>query len=198
MTKKFFKKLNSLATVRTGLVLARKSTEDETPYRYRLLTLRAVEEGGVINETFLENYFATEKLHQDYVTQVGDVIVRLTMPYTAVLIDETTEKLVFSSNFALIRTRREELLPEFLLCALNSQHARKQVYRNATRNILGTIQAQCLSELEIVLPPIEEQRKIAKFNALAQREIRLLRQLITAKEQLRTQLLETMYNQFQD
>jgi len=41
---------------------------------------------------------AKEPLKEEYLSQSGDIIVRLTAPYTAVLIDETTSGMVVSSN----------------------------------------------------------------------------------------------------
>ena len=48
--------------------------------------------------------------------------------------------------------------------------------------MLGAIKARFFSELEIPRLPIDRQRQIANVNALARKEIRLLRQLADEKE----------------
>ena len=83
-------KLGELATVRSGLVLSRKQACKGAPVkmRYPLLSFRAIHSNGYIGMEQLDGFDAAEQLSPEYLTQVGDVIIRLTSPYTAVLIDE--------------------------------------------------------------------------------------------------------------
>ena len=79
--------LGELASVRSGLVLARKESREPTPYCYNLLTLRSIHPDGSIAQEDLSVFHASEPLKAEYLTQPGDIIVRLTTPYTAILID---------------------------------------------------------------------------------------------------------------
>lgn len=83
-------KLGELATVRSGLVLSRKQAckGAHVKMRYPLLSFRAIHSNGYIGMEQLDGFDAAEQLSPEYLTQVGDVIIRLTSPYTAVLIDE--------------------------------------------------------------------------------------------------------------
>ena len=69
----------------------------------------------------------------------------------------------------------------------------KQFYENTTSNMLGAIKAKFLSEFELALLPVEEQRKIAQLHLLAKRESQLLRQLAEEKEKYYTGLLDKAY-----
>ncbi len=69
----------------------------------------------------LDGFDAAEQLSPEYLTQVGDVIIRLTSPYTAVLIDEASAGMVVSSNFVIIRANRSRLIPR--LSRLADQYA---------------------------------------------------------------------------
>ena len=186
-------KLSDFASVRSGLVLSRKQAKISTLYRYPLLNLRSIREDGVINMNQLDVYDAVEALKPEYLSQTGDIIVRLTAPYTAILIDKTTAGWVVSSNFVIIRTKHEYLLPEYLYWLLNTQWVKKEFYENATSNMLGAIKAKFLSEFEFALPPLEEQHKIAQLHLLAKHESRLLRQLADEKEKYYAGLLDKTY-----
>ena len=186
-------KLCDVASVRSGLVLARKQAKEPTTYQYPLLNMRAIHPEGDIDIDQIDVYHAVESLRPEYLSRNGDIIVRLTAPYTAVLIDETTSGLVISSNFVVIRIERELLQPDYLYWLLNTQQVRQQFYENTTSNMLGAIKAKFLAEFEFELLPVEEQRKIARLHLLAKRESRLLRQLAEEKEKYYTGLLDKAY-----
>ena len=112
--------LGNIAFVRSGLVLSRKLSRKRSPYCYPLLNLRAIHPDGYILSDDLEVFHAIEPLSREYLTQQGDIIIRLSIPYTAILIDSDVEGIVVSSNFAIIRSNRNYLLPEYLLWLLNT------------------------------------------------------------------------------
>ena len=118
--------LGEIADIRSGLVLSRKQARADSPQaiRYHQLSLRAVKAKGEIDPAELEPYFAKEPLSTDYLTQPNDIVVRLTAPYTAVLIDDTTRNLVITSNFVVIRIRGTELMPGYLYWYLNTPKAK--------------------------------------------------------------------------
>ena len=107
-------KLQDLASVRSGLVLSRKQAKEPSEYRYPLINLRCIQQEGTIQLKEADIYEAKEPLKGEYLSQSGDISVRLTAPYTAVLIDETTSGMVISSNFVVIRVENKSLLPEYL------------------------------------------------------------------------------------
>ena len=107
-------RLGDMAEVRSGLVLARKSSRTPTEYAYPLLNLRSMKDAGYIGMGNLDLFFAAEALHTEYLSQTGDIIVRLSAPYTAVLIEEETAGMVICSNFVMIRTDPQQLLPSYL------------------------------------------------------------------------------------
>ena len=79
-------KLGNMALVRSGLVLGRKQAREKTEYRYPLLNLKSIHPSGCIDTSLCETFDAVEPLNPEYLTHTGDVVIRLTAPYTAVLI----------------------------------------------------------------------------------------------------------------
>ena len=185
-------KLQSLAGVRSGLVLSRKQSKEPTDYRYPLINLRCIQQEGNIDLHKADIYEAKESLKEEYLSRQGDIVVRLTAPYTAVLIDDTTSGMVISSNF-VIRIEDKRLLPEYLFWLLNTQKVRHKIYENTTSNMLGAIKAKFLMDFELVLLPIEVQQKIAQLNLLAKKESQLLKELAAEKEKLYSSLLDQEY-----
>lgn len=175
-------KLGNSATVRSGLVLSRKQAREPSNIRYPLLNLRSIHPGGYIEADQLDVFDAAEYLSPEYLSQVGDVIVRLTAPYTAILIDEATAGIVISSNFVIIRADRRALLPGYLFWLINTPTVKRSIYENTGSNMLGAINAKYFSDFEVPLLPVTEQQQIAAMNELALKETKLLRQLAEEKE----------------
>lgn len=185
-------KLGDMATVRSGLVLARKDAKKVSPWPYKALTLRSFHPAGYIEPDQLDAYHATEMLNPDYLTQAGDVVIRLTAPYTAVLIDEQTADFVISSNFVVIRADGKILLPAYLAWLLNTEAEKKKIFENTSGNMLGAIKAKYFLEYELALLPLSRQMAIANLNELARRETALLRKLAEEKEKYYSHMIASV------
>ena len=177
-------RLDDIVSVKTGLVLARKQAKHPSDViaKYRQLNLKAIDSKGYIDENSLEEFCANERLKAEYLTQPGDVIVRLTTPYTAVLIDEEFAGMVIPSHFIVIRTRGKKILPEYLYWLLNTDKVKSSLLQNVSSIMIGTVKPASYAEMEIELLTLEEQRKISDMNMLAKKEIHLLDRLMGQKE----------------
>lgn len=122
-------KLQDLASVRSGLVLSRKQAKEASEYRYPLINLRCIQQEGTIQLKEADIYEAKEPLKEEYLSQSGDIIVRLTAPYTAVLIDETTSGMVVSSNFVVIRVEDTRATAMAAPCGCHLPHGWRRTWR---------------------------------------------------------------------
>jgi len=182
--------LGEVATVRSGLVLSRKQAKKPSAYRYQLLNLKSIHADAYIKKDLLDIYDAVEQLNPEYLTQKGDIVIRLSSPYTAVLIDETAIGLVISSNFTVVRANHDRVLPEYLFWLLNTSNVKKDILKHNTSNMLGAIRPQYYNDFEVVLLPLIQQKKIAKLNLLARRESRLMQDLACMKKQYYTIMID--------
>ena len=188
-------KLGEMAYVRSGLVLGRKQARGKTEYRYPLLNLRSIHPGGHIDAELCEVFDSIEPLNPDYLTHKGDVVVRMTIPYTAVLISEEFEGYVIPSSFVVIRANGGYLLPEYLYWLLNAQQTRSQIYEGAVSNMLGAVKPRYFADFEVEDLPLEQQHIIAELNRLAHRENQLLLKLAAEKEKYYNQMINQVYKE---
>ena len=189
-------KLGEIASVRSGLVLSRKLARENPAQRYRLLNLRSITPEGYIDMNETDVFDAKETLPGEYLSQVGDIVIRLSAPYTAVLVDEESEGMVVSSNFVIVRTDPQELLPEFLYWLLNTSEVKHRMFENSSSNMLGAVKPKFFADYEITPLPISEQQRIAAIYSLAKKESRLIQQLVKAKEKYYEIILRNTYNEF--
>lgn len=193
-----FSKLSDCAEIRTGLILSRKFSREKSKNRYPLLNLKSFNDDATLNLQLLDVFDSTEALNYDYLTHIGDVIVRTSSPYTAILIDEKTSEMVVSSNFVIIRCDKKQLLPDYLYWYLNTSEIKKDIFVNSAGNMLAAIKPQYFCDMNLILPDLKEQRKIARINLIAKRELELLSQLREEKEKYYQACLEKLYkNQFE-
>ena len=189
-------RLGEMASVRSGLVLSRKQAREPMGIRYPLLNLRSINSEGFIEEEQLDLFEAVEQLAPEYLSQPGDLIIRMSAPYTAVLIDDSTAGIVVSSNFVVIRCNKKEVIPEYLYWLLNTAEVKKTIYASTGSNMLGSVKAKFFAEFEVMPLPMKDQRIIADMNTLARKETRLLRQLAKEKEYLYEQMIHNAYQEF--
>lgn len=186
-------KLGSVAQVRSGLVLARKQARGRTEYRYPLLNLKCIHPNGYIDTALCEMFDSVEYLNPEYLTHKGDVVIRLTVPYTAVLITDELEGYVIPSSFVVVRTDRSIVLPEYLLWLLNSQQVKQRIYESVVSNMLGAVKPRYFAEFEMEQISISHQQILANLNQLAKREAQLLAKLAAEKERYYDHILNQVF-----
>ncbi len=177
-------RLDEAAVINTGLVTARKQARgvSDSIIQYKLLNLKAINSKGFIEDSLLDDFETLEEIKPIYITQMGDVVVRLTSPFTVVLIDEMHTGMIVSSHFVVIRTDAKKIIPEYLFWLLNTEKVRQQLQQNISSTMIGTVKPMTYAALNIQQITLAEQRKITDIYLLSKRELMLLDQLIKQKE----------------
>ena len=189
--------LYDLATVRTGFVTGRKRAQGDelSSYRYRLLNLKCLTDMGGLNIDYTEDYYTAGKIKEDFLTRRGDVLLRLSAPYSSVLIqDESLCGFLIPSHFAIIRTDSNALLPEYILWYLRCEQVKQQITQNSSgSSAFGTISSGFVAALPIPVFPLKQQQLLGQLTILADREQELLRQLAEKKRQYYTAATEAAF-----
>lgn len=190
-------KLSKLADIRTGLVVARKKADkaDINVKTYKLLTLRSFDTDGLVNTAYIDDFVTNQYISNEYITQEGDVVIRLSEPNTAVCIDHSLSGFIIPSLFAVIRLKSELLSRQYLSWLLNSQHIKREMQKSLIGSAIQIINTGFLQELQIKLIPLERQQRIAEMNKLCVREKMLLTQLIKEKEILYKLAINQIYRE---
>jgi len=187
-------KVGQVAGIKTGLVLTRKKAEVDYDIKaqYRLVTLKNINLDGTFSDEPFEAFQSNDELDGDYFTQVGDILVRLSHPYTAVYIQDEQQGLLIPSYFATIRVQSNDIIPAFIAWYLNTERVKNELLRHQSGTNIPTTNKNALAQVEIPRLPIEKQRVIIELNALHQKEIGLYQQLVAEKQKLNTLLTYTI------
>lgn len=76
---------------------------------------------------------------------------------------------IASSHFFIIRPTSKEVLPEYLYWFLNQQDTRKYIRSVAAGSSILNVKKSDLQEIQVPLPSLEVQKKIADLAALSER-----------------------------
>lgn len=189
--------LGELAQIKTGLVLARKKAEikPNIKSRYRLLTVRNIENDGTFNSEPFEIFESKESLDKQYFTEEGDVLIRLSHPNTAVYIDTLRAGLLVPSYFAIIKITNNAIVPEFLSWYLNTSVVKTELMKSQTGTHIPSTNKNVLSALYIKQLPLQKQDLIIEINKLHIKEKELMTKLIGEKEKLYQAITNQIINQ---
>ncbi len=189
--------LEDIATIRTGVVTTRKKAgTDEVPqYKYKLLNLKCSVPAGYLDLQYAEELETLEPLKPVYFTQMGDILVRLSSPYTVIMItkEEWCGYLV-PSHFAIIRVNKAVASPEYVLWLLKRDSTKQKILQNISGSgSFGTINSKFFSNLNIRNLPLNKQQLIGRIQLLAEKEQELLSKLSAQKEIYNKLLIDKIY-----
>lgn len=190
--------LEDVATIRTGVVTTRKKAceKDQAVYRYKLLNLKCASSAGYLDLQYIEELPTVESLKSEYFTQMDDIIVRLSTPYTAIMItkEEWCGYLV-PSHFAIIRVRKDVASPEYILWLLKRESTRQKILQNISGSgAFGTINSKFFNSLPVRNLPLSKQQMIGRMQVLSEKEQELLHKLAHQKEIYNKLLVDKIYD----
>ncbi len=190
--------LEEVATIRTGVVATRKKADekDRTSYAYKMLNLKCAAPAGYLDLRYVEEFAAVEPLKSEFFTQMDDILIRLSAPYTAIMItrEEWCGYLV-PSHFAMIRVDKTMVYPEYVLWFLRRESTRQKILQNISGSgAFGTINSRFFHSLLIRDLPLQKQRIIGRIQMLAEQEQELLHKLICQKEIYNRLLVDKIYD----
>lgn len=176
--------LGEVAQIKTGLVLSRKKPEMDYNARatYKLLSLKNISEDGMIETDSFDEFVSNDQLDDHYFTAEGDVLMRLSHPYTAVYIDKEHSGLLIPSYFAVIKVNQSKMLPHYLAWYLNSMPVKNELERAQAGSRIPSTNQQTIKKIPILQSPISKQKVLINLYQLHQKEKRLYKKLIKEKE----------------
>ncbi len=186
-----YEKLNRIADIQTGLVLARKGAkqlelikEDISQQvslldtiEYKAITLKSIDRLGNIDLNEVNTFQSSEELPAKYLTQENDIIVRLFTPVYSCIIKREHAGLVIPSQCAVIRIYSNEILTEFLHLYLMQGNIEQQLAKNEISTQLRSIRTSCIGEVKIPVYSSKKQQKIVNISKLLLKKEQLLNEL---------------------
>ena len=156
--------------VRLGDVCEINPSSRKLPEKFYYIDLESVEKGILhsLKEVFLE----TAPSRAQRLLEKGDILFQMVRPYQKNnFLFELNGNFVASTGYAQIRTKQNR---DFIFQYLNFDTFTKKVIEKCTGSNYPAINASVFSNLMILLPPLDEQQKIAEILTACDDKINLL------------------------
>jgi len=122
---------------------------------------------------------------EPYLVSSGDVLFLSKGQRTfAVPILEKLENTVASYYFYILRPDPLQILPEYLAWFINQPKAQAFLERDQRQTQIKMIPKKALSQLEVVVPPMEKQKALIHLERLRQREEYLMGRIVEERKRL--------------
>ena len=188
-------KLGEIATILTGLTL-RQRPEDSISGQFRLMQLGDLDTSGSIS--FDTMTFVTPDVgYERYIAQEGDLIFRGRGAGISVAVMPKHEcDVVVVAPLVLIRPDRSLVLPEFLAWAMGSQSAQRHYALHVQGTSILGVGKKHLETVEIDLPEITTQQKVAELVLLQRHEEDLIFKYLKIRKKFVDAILQNAVKEF--
>lgn len=183
-------RLGDLTEIRTGFT-ARSSVEIDLTATDRAMHAGDMRQDGEILATDLIRANLSSAADR-YRLADGDVVFRGRGAIRSATYRGTPNLVVALSPLMILRIRAEPLLPEYLAAFLRSRRVIAELESRMQGSSIRFVGKAEVEDLDIPVPPIEQQRRIIELDQLAQRE----RKLAAHLSDLRCKSLDAVFNHF--
>ena len=179
--------LKKMAVIQSGYI-SRGKIEPMDSGSYFLLQARDVDADRLSYQAEGMVRFSPELSPKDQPLQRNDILfmARGSRNYS-ILLKEIPKPVLAAACFFIVRISRKDVLPDYLFWHLNQAPADNYFRRQSGRGVhMPVVKRSVLENIDIPVPPIEEQKKIAELNGLLQKEIGLLEALAQKRKEMIT------------
>ncbi|MDY6321421.1 MAG: hypothetical protein SPL30_00700 [Succinivibrio sp.] len=163
--------------IQSGAVLSRfiqKGGGDSAPFKYRQLTMAAVDAAGFVDERKNEDCSAMTRIGEQCFTKKGDIVMKASLPCSPFRIDRhELEGLLLSSNFFVLRPKSaeaEQILDPLYLVWVLREYANLAIGAGSN-GLIKRLRARELGDTEVILPDLKKQQLVGRLYDLRRREI---------------------------
>jgi hypothetical protein len=178
-------RLNKMAKIQSGYI-SRGKIEAREDGSHFLLQAKNVDGHRLTYVTDALIRFSPSLTRKDRILETGDVLfmARGARNYS-LLMREIPDSVLAAACFFVVTVSSDQVLPAYLSWYLNQPPAQNYLSRYSGRGVhMPVVRRSVLENLDVPLPPLEAQKKIAELDALMRQEQQLLDKLAQKRKNL--------------
>ena len=157
-------------------ITANPDAGDEVVETRKVLIPKSISADGSIDIAVLPEEDLKVEADPKKTTEPGDIVMKLSPPYDAGLVTEATQGCLVPSFCAIIRPT-SDVDVQYLLAFMNSTLCKNQLQSQVSGSVMTVLSVGKVKNVNMPLPPIEEQRKIGQRYMESQRKLCIIRQI---------------------
>ena len=166
------------------------SDRNQNSFKYYYIPQKSVFDNNIDSNTF-ETIVTNKKVENKYLAHYKDIIIKLTPPYNAAVVDFKRNDVIVPSNFAIIRVK-DEFISVFLAYVLNGPNVKKQLRRLVEGTNIPIIKINNLKDIKIKKRSSYKQIEYAKLFYLLDIRKELLLRKIELEDKLKDNILSKL------
>lgn len=129
-------------------------------------------------------------LNERQLLRQGDLLLRARgLFHTAAVVTQVIERAIAAAPLMVIRVKSPIAQPDYLRWFLNQQATQAELVKLASGSHVQTLSKAAIEELEIPLPPLDRQSRIATLSELGLRERAVAMMIAEKKERVLEEIL---------
>ena len=175
-------KLKDIATVSSGVTF-RSRIEASKDGSVRVIQMKDLGGDNFVHlSESIHIHIDHTKPKSNQLAKLGDIIFRSRgQTNTAALLNEDVESTIVAAPLFRVRPNKKKVVPEFLLWWINQPSSQSYLASRSKGTMVKMVCKQGLEDLEVNLPSLEQQKKVAEFFSLSMREQQLLEDIKNRK-----------------
>ena len=163
------KRISQIAEIKSGY-LFKEGIKPDKEGNVNVVQLKDVNGRGGINLHELQR-ISLNKIDSENFLSFGDVLLKAkTNNPVSTVVKEHLSNTIATAHYFIISVKKADVLPGYLAWYLNQRPVQIYFNKNAGGTRIQVINKQILGELEVAIPDIKIQERIAKVYELHQRE----------------------------
>lgn len=157
-------------------VKAETNKNDETLCEIKVVIPKSIQADGSINVDDMPTEPLKAEPDAKKIVKAGDIVMKLSTPYDAALVDEDSEGSLVPSFCAIVRCGFD-LDKNYLLAFLNSESCKEQLRTQVAGAAITVLSVGKIENILIPIPPREKQHAIGNTYLEAQNKLRLIKKI---------------------
>ncbi len=177
------KKLEDLAEITVGQIIARvREAEGSKMVTYKVLQPRSITEGAIIDEFIIEETLSG-RIDGNRFSSEGDVVIKLSTPYEAAVIDKEHAGYLVPSFCAMVKAYKG--VSSAYICALiNSSYVREQLKAKMAGTNIAMVKITDLRSIEVPELSQQQMESLGEEYLLSGKKRLILKQLADAEKEI--------------
>ena len=181
-----------------GQIMSRITTKFEDSEKYgeiKVVIPKSICADGTVNIDDLAEETLKVAPDEKRITKVDDIVLKLSTPYDAAIIDEDSAGCIVPSFCAIIQYP-DTIDKYYLLAYLNSETCKEQLKQQVAGATITVLSVGKVSNVQIPLIDIEEQKKIGRAYYETQQKLKLLNEIIKLESERNSIVFNNMVNEY--
>ena len=158
-------------------ITAKPDKDDDIMEIRRVIVPKAILSDGTIDVSELPEENLKVPADEKRLTKPGDIVIKLSTPYDAAIIDEASAGCIVPSFCAIVRVG-DNFDVNYLLAFLNSSLCKEQLKQQVAGMPITVLSVGKVASVVIPVPSIEEQREIGTNYIKTQQKIKVVQQIV--------------------